>query len=84
MNVDKAITKSQRADIKNILQASVKDIMTKKCVTVTPETSVADLISLVTRHRYYTIPVIGVGKKLVGVVTGWDIIKNINKLKGSV
>lgn len=52
---------------------SVGDIMTKRVVTVTPETSVADATRLLLKHRIGGLPVVR-GDHLVGIITKTDIL----------
>lgn len=58
-------------------------IMTAKPVTVTPETSLIDVLYLLNRYQLSRLPVIE-GKKLVGIITRSDLIRaEANQLSGT-
>lgn len=58
----------------------VRDIMTTAVVTVTPETSVKDLLQLWHQHPFSGFPVVE-GDRLVGVVTESDLVYRDRPLK---
>jgi CBS domain-containing protein len=59
-----------------------KDIMTKKVITVSPQTTVKDLAKTLTKHKISGTPVTGKSGKLMGVVSRTDIVDKIgNKVK---
>jgi CBS-domain-containing membrane protein len=53
----------------------VKDVMTKKVISVSPEASVADALDIVTRSRFAGLPVIDEKGSLVGVVSEADFLR---------
>lgn len=63
--------------LKAIVQGTAKDIMTKNCMTVRPETSIEEFISLVKVNGFNTFPVTNESGVLVGIVTVFDMIKMI-------
>jgi len=56
----------------------VKDIMTKKLVTVQRETPLIRVMELMKEHGYQRIPVVE-GKKLVGLITQGSVIDTMIK-----
>ncbi len=54
--------------------AKVKDIMTKEVLSVGPEDSLELLAQLFEKYDYDGIPVIGKDRKLLGIVTAYDMI----------
>lgn len=56
------------------LNTKVQDIMTKKVITVTPETKVEELARIFTTKRVNPIPVVS-GGELAGIVSRADIVK---------
>jgi len=57
------------------LEDSVRDHMTQLVVTCTSDTSVADVMDLMTRGRFRHVPVVDEGE-LVGIVSIGDIVKH--------
>jgi CBS domain-containing protein len=49
-------------------------IMTTKVVTVTPETSVAEIVSLLLEHKISAVPVIDDEQGVVGIVSEGDLL----------
>lgn len=64
-------------DIMELLQADPKDkleeIMTKNCVTVTPNTMRGEVEALFLRYHFRAIPVVDESKKIQGVVREKDV-----------
>lgn len=67
-------SKKIEEEIRKILGTKVADLMTKKVITVTPDTEVSDLATLMLDKHINPVPVIK-GKKLVGIVSRADLIK---------
>lgn len=59
-----------------LLGDKVKDIMTKKPLTVTPDTPVSEIARLMTAKGAHTLPVVKEGK-LVGIVGKLDLIRGL-------
>ena len=49
----------------------IKDIMTKKVIFVSPDTSISEAAELMEKHRIHGLPVID-NKKVVGIITETD------------
>jgi acetoin utilization protein AcuB len=60
-------------------KVKVSQVMTKKPITATPETSVQDAAGLMVRHKAGCLPIIKAGK-LVGIVTQTDMLKCLSKI----
>lgn len=59
----------------------VRDIMTENPVSISPDASLRELITLMAEKTFEAIPVRSNGK-LVGIVTDWDIVVNMPKVEG--
>ncbi len=55
-------------------ETKVGEIMTRSVITVHPETSVTEVIQLLSRHRITGLPVVDEAGRLTGVVSESDII----------
>jgi len=71
-------TKKIKKEIQKILGIKVVDLMTKKVITITPDTEVSDLATLMLDRHINPIPVVK-NKKLVGIVSRADLIKLLIK-----
>ncbi|MBA4318822.1 MAG: hypothetical protein C0412_10515 [Flavobacterium sp.] len=60
-----------------LVQGKAKDIMTKDCITIRPETSIEDFILLVKSNGFNTFPVANESGVLLGIITVFDMIKMI-------
>ncbi len=59
---------------------TAKDIMTKKVVTVKPETSIQELAALLVKHGISGAPVVDDSGALYGIVTEYDLIRQNKRL----
>ena len=59
---------------------TAKDIMTREVLTVTPDTSVEDLASLLVQHGISGVPVVDDQGGLYGIVTENDLIRRNKRL----
>jgi CBS-domain-containing membrane protein len=60
--------------LEKMLGGTVKEVMTGKAITITPQTPVAEVASLMARKKVHTLPVVE-GGKLVGIVGKIDLIR---------
>ncbi|HLN18982.1 MAG TPA: CBS domain-containing protein [Patescibacteria group bacterium] len=60
--------------IKKILNAKASDIMSDHCVTVKEDMLVIDLLSLIKKTKFNTLPVASGDNELIGIVTLIDIL----------
>lgn len=51
-----------------------KDVMTSPVITVTPDTTVSEVASLLLKHRISGVPVVDEAGKVVGIVTEGDLL----------
>ncbi len=63
-------------DIKKFAGSTVRDIYSNKPVTVTPETNLDEIATIMANKNVHTLPVID-GDKLVGIIGKRDIIKTL-------
>ena len=64
----------ERDELKNILKAKASDIMTKGCVSVSPESEIEDLFEIFKKEGFHTLPVVDENSELCGIVTLADVI----------
>lgn len=53
----------------------VLEVMTRTPVTVTPQTTVGDLMALFDRHNFNAFPVVDADRVLCGIVTKLDVLR---------
>ncbi len=53
----------------------VRDIMTQRVDSVSPETSIRAAVDLMVRHRLRAIPVVGEKEEVLGIISEWDIMR---------
>lgn len=63
--------------IKQLLNARAKDLMTKDCITVSPEMETSDLMNMIKKTKFNTFPVTDSEKNLIGIVTLADILGTV-------
>lgn len=63
-------------EMKKIAGSTVGDIYTKKILTVTEETTLDEIATIMAEKNVHTLPVVD-GKQLVGVIGKQDIIKTL-------
>lgn len=68
--------KKFEADVKKLTGTRVEDIYTSKAVTVSTDTRLDDIITLMAEKNIHTIPVVE-GDELVGVIGKLDIIRGL-------
>src|SRR5438067_5643665 len=56
---------------------NVADVMTRKVISVTPETTIAEAAQLLLRHRISGLPVVGPDGAVVGIVTEGDLLRRV-------
>lgn len=67
-------------ELKKIAAYKVEDIMTKNVYSVHLDTSINDISSLMVDKKINRVPVVDDEKKLKGIITRSDIIKNLYKI----
>jgi len=71
-------TKQLEKEIAKIAATSVRQAMTPKPVTVTPETSIETVATLMVENNFHTLPVVAEGR-LVGIVGKEDVLRTIGR-----
>jgi len=67
-----------KEEIKKYTANRVKDVMTTKVITAEEDTSVSDIVELLTEHNINRVPIVRHGK-VIGIVTRNDILKALVK-----
>jgi len=80
LKLGKKVSGDQKEKFKKIVNAVASDIMTKKCVTVSPEAKITELVSLFQKNKLSLLPVINEDNSLAGIVALADIINLINNV----
>ena len=65
----------KKDEMDTVLDMEVKNIMNKSFISVNPETSIKELMKILTEKNINPIPVVDKNKKLQGIVSRADIIK---------
>ncbi len=69
-------SKSLDDQFQKMAATKVAQAMVKKVTTITPDTPVSEIASLMVEKHFHTIPVVE-GKKLVGIIGKEDILKTL-------
>ncbi|MDY6834145.1 MAG: CBS domain-containing protein [Chloroflexota bacterium] len=64
-----------------LTKIKVEDVMERNVVTVTPDTSIEDAVTMGQKHRVGTLPVLE-GEKLVGIITTTDLYEVTTQILG--
>ena len=64
-------------ELRKIAAASVSDVYTTPPVTITPDTPLDEIASLMTEKQVHTLPVLDDTEKMIGIVGKKDIIRTI-------
>lgn len=64
-------------ELRKIAAASVSDVYTTPPVTITPDTPLDEIASLMTEKQVHTLPVLDDSEKMIGIVGKKDIIRTI-------
>ena len=68
--------KSLDREVQKITATRVADAMTPDPVTVTPDTDLADVASLMVDRKFHTLPVVE-GDELVGIIGKEDVLRTL-------
>ena len=78
LKLDKKVSGGQKEKFKKIVNAVAGDVMTKKCVTISPEAKIGELVSLFQKNKLSLLPVVNEDNSLAGIVALVDVINLIN------
>jgi len=65
-------------DLKKVAAVKIKDIMTENVITISPETTVEDMATVIIDEHINRLPVMEDGK-MVGIVSRADIVKYMSE-----
>lgn len=68
-------------ELRRMTAVYVKDLMTKKVISTTSDSTVEEVATLMVEHNINRLPVLNNGGKLVGIVTRQDLVRVIYKNK---
>lgn len=71
-------------EIKTLEEVKVREIMTKKVVTLTPSMTVNELVDEIAKHHHIGFPIMNEENKIVGIVTLQDAMKVDKEKRNSV
>lgn len=66
-----------KKNIEKFSNMTARDIMTSKCLTLTPDDEVKDAVLIFQKTNFGTVPIVDDRKRLVGIVTLRDVLKSI-------
>jgi len=66
-------------EIEKITALTVEHAMTKDVITVTPDTELDEIASIMVDKKIHTLPVIDTHKKVIGIIGKEDILKTLLK-----
>lgn len=62
------------------LDTPAHQIMTRSLITLGPDDEILDAVNLLLSHDIHSIPIVKEGNKLVGIVTGTDLLHYLKSL----
>ncbi|MBD0278377.1 MAG: CBS domain-containing protein [Bacteroidota bacterium] len=68
---------------RNSLDTQIKEVMTQKVVTVSPEDTIEECMELMTEKRIRHLPVVR-GDRVIGIISIGDVVKHIIEEQESV
>jgi acetoin utilization protein AcuB len=66
-------------DVFEMAALCVRDIMTQAVVTLTPQRSVPEAITLLAQHRFRHLPVVEDAQDMVGIVSDRDLLRALTR-----
>jgi CBS domain-containing protein len=71
-------SKKLEKELKKMAGMTCRDIMSAPVKTITPESALQDIATLMAEHRIHSLPVMA-GGKLVGIIGKKDIVRALAK-----
>ena len=65
----------EKKQLEVLMSAAAKDIMTRECITVLPETEMDELLKIFREKRLHLLPVANGDNSLAGIVSLADVVK---------
>lgn len=66
-----------REGMRKFINMRASDIMSPKCLTLSPDSEVKEAILIFQKTNFASIPIVDGDKRLVGLVTIRDVLKNV-------
>jgi CBS domain-containing protein len=63
------------------MKPTARDIMSTELLTVTPETTLEEVLKLIVSHKVTGVPVVDSDGKMVGVCSDYDVIRQFSRAK---
>jgi CBS domain-containing protein len=73
---ERDVVRAMPGKLDQLIGMHVRDIMTVEVHTCTAETTVAELMKMMTEHRIRHVPVVNVDGSLISIVSIGDVVKN--------
>ncbi|SHI69142.1 CBS domain-containing protein [Geosporobacter subterraneus DSM 17957] len=70
-------TKELEHQVRKMAAYKVRDVMTRKVLTIQEDTELEDIVDIIVEKRINRLPVVDQEGKLVGIVTRSDILRHI-------
>jgi coenzyme F420 hydrogenase subunit beta len=77
-------TRPVRSETSMLEEVKVREIMTKRVITISPKITVNELLDQIARHHHIGFPIIDESKRIVGIVTLQDAMKVAKKRRNNV
>ncbi len=77
-------TRPARNEVSMLEEVKVREIMTKRVITISPELTVNELLDQIARHHHIGFPIIDESKRIRGIVTLQDAMKVAKEKRNSV
>lgn len=78
-NLDLTQSKDVEDTISQLLSTSAEKVMNQNIITVTPDASLTEVQSIMTKNNFSRLPVVDKNKNLVGIVSQGDILRFLMK-----
>jgi CBS domain-containing protein len=73
---ERDVVRAMPGKLDQLIGMHVRDIMTVEVHTCTPDTTVAELMKMMTEHRIRHVPVVDAEGALISIVSIGDVVKN--------
>ena len=75
------VSKLDKGDEANINEVfTVKSVMTENPNTVSPETTIGEVVAILANANFRSLPVVDKDNKIVGVLSNKDLVKVLNRI----